>query len=362
MPQIEPQPKKVRDSNLELFRIVTMLIIVAHHYVVNSGYLELIKEFGATSSNSLFLLLFGWGGKTGINCFVLITGYFMVKSQITLNKFLKLFLEIEFYSIIIAIIFFITKYNNYSIQFLIKDILPISSITNSFTSCYLLFFLFIPYLNILLNKTSERQHRYLIALCVLMFTILPLIHIKISFNYVQWFIILYIIAAYLRLHPIKKFQSNKFCGLALLISFVCSWATVIWGAWRYDISGKVAWYKYVADSNAIFALTTAIFAFLFFKNLKIKHSKIINTISASAFGVLLIHAASDTMRQWLWTDTLQNTLFFNSDYLAIHAIASVLGIYIICTLIDFMRIHLLEVPFFHWFDSKKNKMYVKGRR
>ena len=26
-----------RDSNFELFRIVLMLLIVAHHYVVNSG-------------------------------------------------------------------------------------------------------------------------------------------------------------------------------------------------------------------------------------------------------------------------------------------------------------------------------------
>ena len=30
-------PKKHRDSNLEFFRILTMLLIVAHHYVVNSG-------------------------------------------------------------------------------------------------------------------------------------------------------------------------------------------------------------------------------------------------------------------------------------------------------------------------------------
>ena len=28
---------KTRNSNLELFRIITMLFIVAHHYVVNSG-------------------------------------------------------------------------------------------------------------------------------------------------------------------------------------------------------------------------------------------------------------------------------------------------------------------------------------
>lgn len=28
-----------RDSNLELFRCITMLLIVAHHFVVNSGLL-----------------------------------------------------------------------------------------------------------------------------------------------------------------------------------------------------------------------------------------------------------------------------------------------------------------------------------
>lgn len=29
--------QKVRNSNLEFYRIITMLAIVAHHYVVNSG-------------------------------------------------------------------------------------------------------------------------------------------------------------------------------------------------------------------------------------------------------------------------------------------------------------------------------------
>ena len=28
---------KNRDSNIELYRIVLMLLIIAHHYVVNSG-------------------------------------------------------------------------------------------------------------------------------------------------------------------------------------------------------------------------------------------------------------------------------------------------------------------------------------
>ena len=32
----------VRSSNIELFRILSMLMIVAHHYVVNSGLIDCI--------------------------------------------------------------------------------------------------------------------------------------------------------------------------------------------------------------------------------------------------------------------------------------------------------------------------------
>ena len=77
--------KKVRSSNLELFRIISMLLIIAHHYVVNSGLSAsdgpLYTE--ALSVNSVIMFLFGAWGKTGINCFLMITGYFMCTSQIT---------------------------------------------------------------------------------------------------------------------------------------------------------------------------------------------------------------------------------------------------------------------------------------
>lgn len=80
-----------RNSNIELYRILSMLLIVAHHYVVNSGLTSANGPIFANiwSLPSQFLLLFGTFGKIGINCFVLITGYFMCKSQITAKKFVK---------------------------------------------------------------------------------------------------------------------------------------------------------------------------------------------------------------------------------------------------------------------------------
>lgn len=35
---------KARNSNLELYRIVVMLAIVAHHYVVNSGLMGVMAQ------------------------------------------------------------------------------------------------------------------------------------------------------------------------------------------------------------------------------------------------------------------------------------------------------------------------------
>lgn len=107
MRQTIPILKKERNSNLELYRIVTMLLIVAHHYVVNSGLIQIMPN-SETTNNSIFLYIFGMWGKTGINCFMLITGYFMCKSNITIRKFLKLLLEVEFYKIIIYFIFIIS--------------------------------------------------------------------------------------------------------------------------------------------------------------------------------------------------------------------------------------------------------------
>ena len=36
--------KATRESGIELFRIITMLLIIAHHYVVNSTVMDIARE------------------------------------------------------------------------------------------------------------------------------------------------------------------------------------------------------------------------------------------------------------------------------------------------------------------------------
>lgn len=55
--------KPMRNSNIELYRIVLMLIIIAHHYVVNSGIMDSITKQNALNYKSIFSSIFGWGGE-----------------------------------------------------------------------------------------------------------------------------------------------------------------------------------------------------------------------------------------------------------------------------------------------------------
>lgn len=70
----------------------------------------------------------------------------MCRSNITLRKFLKLFLQIEFYNIVINLIFIFTGYKHFNIKSLYEMFWPIKSVADGFTSCFLLFYLCIHFL------------------------------------------------------------------------------------------------------------------------------------------------------------------------------------------------------------------------
>ena len=132
----------------------------------------------------------------------------------------------------------------------------------------------------------------------------------------------------------------------MTVALLLSWTSVAVLATLSRMMGKNIGisYFFVSDSNKVLALATGVSAFLFFKNIKIGYNKIINTIAASTFGVLLIHANSNTMRRWLWQDTFNNVGAYESGNAVIHAIISVILIYAVCTVIDICRIKLIEAP------------------
>lgn len=352
---------KERSSNLELYRIICMMLIVAHHCVVNSGLMNndpiTLKPAGPMvetpfSINTLILWAIGMWGKTGINCFLLITGYFMCTSKITLIKFIRLMLWIYFYHIVLYIIFLLTGYETWSPVRLIQLISPVWGFNVNFTSCFIGFWLTIPFWNILIHNMTKRQHEILLCLLLGMYTLLGSIpKFNVAMNYVTWFGIIYLISSYIRLYPHPILSYKKLWMTVTLTGIALAIGSMVVMSYLF---GSRASSFFVSDSNKIFAVMVAVASFLWFKNMDIAHSKRINAIGASTFGVLLIHANSDAMRQWLWKDTVDCVGHYALPplQLTIYILSAVLIIFIVCTAIDRLRYHLIEKPFLRWYDKK----------
>lgn len=90
------------------------------------------------------------------------------------------------------------------------------------------------------------------------------------------------------------------------------------------------------------ALFTAVCSFMWFKNIKLPQSKYINMVGGSTFGVLLIHANSDT--RWLWQDLLDNVGHYSDEYFWLRPIVSAACIFVVCVVIDRLRIVFIEHP------------------
>ena len=348
---VDSKPK--RESNIELYRVILMLLIIAHHYVFNSGILYHVLS-DPRGYTPLFVLIFGAWGKVGINCFILITGFFMCKKSVSLKKYARLLAEVYFYNIIIYLILGFAGYEDFSIERVFGLLTFSSPESGRFVSSFLLFYFFIPFINILINNIDKNKHFLLILVCLLIYTIRGTIPgLEIEINYISWFIIIYFIGSYLRIYRDTLpdiFGCKAYIGV--IITFLISIVSIYLG-YVFFLHTRISdlYYYFVIDSNKLLAVMLAVFLFCMFLNIKIPYNKFINAMGRSTFGVLLIHANSDAMRTWLW-GFIDPIRAYDEGVLVINAVISVLLIFVCTTVIDLGRYYCIEKPIFSLLDKK----------
>jgi hypothetical protein len=229
-------------------------------------------------------------------------------------------------------------------------IMPFWNFETNFASCFIGFWLTIPFWNILTSHMTKKQHLVLTLLMLTLYTVCGSIPgFNVAMNYITWFGIIYLIASYIRLYSTPIFENKKLWMWISIISILLAMASVVVCHMRLHSIG----YEFVSESNKIFAVAVAVSTFLWFKNINLPYSKIINIVGGTTFGVLLIHANSDAMRQWLWKDTVDCVGHYSLPLpqLILYSIAAVLAIFFICTAIDRVRQLIIEEPFFKWYDK-----------
>jgi hypothetical protein len=326
-----------RNSNLELLRIICMVLIVAHHYSFHG--------FGAlqhTHFNRYLLGVLVLWGKLGVDCFVLISGYFMADSKFTLKKFFKLEGQILFYSVLIFLVFSFAK-SSFPLERGVSCLFPILSGEYWFMTAFMLLMLLSPALNLLISKMTREFHRNLLIGMTLFGIILPLItRVNYGFgSYMNaiWFAALYFYAAYIKRYVnIKNNNASKHFLVAILSVVLLIATNIIMIRWghihHHDIESARNQIGFKLNSPLI--VLTSIELFIGFIKLKQFYNQWINIVASASLGVYLIHD-NNFVRPFLWKTLLKTPEMYSSNYLILHALASILGVYLVCSLIDLIR-------------------------
>lgn len=348
---------KNRFSNLELYRCIAMFLIVACHWGLMTDFFQIVHNNQLTPPSNFYYVLKMWG-KMAINCFLLITGYFMCTSDITIRKFVKLYLQVIFYSFTIHLVFKLFGGINFSMLDWILLLFPFREIeSDNFVHAFMVWWLFIPFLNILVKGMDYKIHKRLIILSIVIFTILPMLPqsiYRIAINPICWYSSIYLIASFIRKYPNHIYYSSsaKVWGIITLLFILLDIFSIFGFIALSQILGKfISPYKFMVDSNAPLALATAISSFMFFKNLKIKHNAVINSIGSTTFGILLIHSNCNAIRIWLWNDVFECVKHYDTPYYWLYALVGILIVFFSCSLIEYLRIKTIEKNTMRWLDK-----------
>ena len=332
---------KVKSSNIEILRIVAMLMIVAHHYC----YFGIFRYWHDNSTiisylNNVIVGIVSMGGKLGVDIFVLITGYFMIVSNCKFTKVVKLYLTTLLYSLLLLIIAYIYGEHHVPLRILNRSLFPIGGNHYWFITTYLMLYIFVPYFNrfILTAKKTMLNSFMIITTClwVIIPTFTPANY---CFSNLIWFIYLYFVGASIRLKSYGSIFSNKlfFKNLSIVSCFV-----LIGYAFIMCIGNEVNLYSTgkLARMQTLFTVSIGIYLFHYFKDLTIGYNKFVNQIAVSVFGVYLIHE-NIIVRPFLWRVIVQPCSVMDKPYMILYLIATVIIVFIVCIAVDKLVMRLL---------------------
>ena len=327
-----------RNSSIELLRIISMFMIVLSHYCVHNGIVRWELPIGVNR----FLIENGVLGNIGVIIFVLITGYFYInnKEPFKLRKLFILVFETLIYSSVIYLIFVLLGKESLSIKLVIKNFMPITFERYWFMSCYIVLYIFIPYINKALNHLKRDEHLRLIMIGIFLFSIVRLLVNKSYYgNELIQFFLFYSIGAFF-----GKYKKDKLCDKKTnMIVFFCSCIALVGFIIIFDLlSTKYVLFErfsyYIFYRTSIIAIIFSVSLFNIFSKIKSFYNGFINTISSLVLGVYLI---SDNyyVRHIIWNGVSK---YISSPLLILHMIASVLIVFIVCCIIDYVRKNTIE--------------------
>lgn len=295
---------KIRDSNIELLRIIAMILIILHHMVYHT------KIYMYSGENHFISLILLAGGKISVVIYILIMGYYSKESKFNVKRPLNIIFKVIIYSTLFIIIFkdkghTIKEYTQYW-----------------FVNTWLIL-LFLTPIILRFEKEISKKVRIILFIYITVIFILPS---RRNTN-IEAFIYFYLCGRHVLPYFVKIF--NKTILNILIVSTL------------YLI---IITFRLEMEQNTIFPLVTAMFIFAIFLSIDIKNN-LINKVAKYTMGVYLIHDNTN-VREEIIIKRLNMLSIYHSKYFLISTLSISLIIFVVCMVIDYLVSIIIEKTIF----------------
>lgn len=329
-----------RNISLDVLRILCMLLIILGHAMIHGHVLESLplNSVNYYLVNTLRSFL-----SVHVNCFVLISGYFLCTHEFRFSKALSIWVQALFWSFALYILLVISGIAQFDVKLLLRACLPFTQQRYWFVTTYLLMYVLTPILNAAIRAMSQKQHAFFIAIFFAVYIVLQNVFFWEKFTSTNsydplFFAFLYMIAAYCRLYSAKRTQTFYILCYVFMCIFSAAWKIGI--AWITNrIAGEAMGDNIFLSYSSATMVIASICLFRYFEGLHITvrlFQKAAPFLSSLTFGVYLIHEQPE-VREFLWNKLLRPTDYSQSPFLVLLLLGMTLLVFLLCASIEYLR-------------------------
>ena len=287
---------KVRQSNFELLRIISMFLIVMSHC---AAYFGLTGKFGATLGiNKIITDFLRMGGNYGVACFILISGYFMIDQKTTLKRVLKLWGQVFFYTVSIWTIWLVIEIIQGGFHYKIAArqalfaFFPVLTRHYWYVTAFVILMILSPFINMLIQSLSQRAYSILLTILIIIFVVLiggiPKILPEMVGGRLVFMVVVYFVAGYIkRFRTEKKNNAWKHLLVAFLSFIVLFGVTyfITYVGVKTNNSFLLKNIYFYRPFKSPIVLIGSVSLFIGFMELNIKYNKFINVVASCTLFV-----------------------------------------------------------------------------
>ena len=301
--------RKVRNSNFELLRIISILAIIGYHFYLQTAVHGAAAAAPVSYAAAMFLGSFGRGA---VNVFVMIGAWFLIDMRFSAMRMLRLYLACWFYAVLITLGVVLLKLppappaGEAAFKALLRALTPFSSSPLWFVTDYLFLLLLSPFLNRLIRELPQRSFRLFYRVLLVIFVAIPTLESALPgfgvYRYyvvksdMTWMIVLYLLVGFW-----KRFGEPGFVAgcrawrfLAAVIGVSAAFCVLdrllpSAGAPAFAVKKFHAFCEFLfLDLSSVYCFALAVSAFFGFRRLSFT-SPLVNRIARHTLGVYIIH-------------------------------------------------------------------------